>query len=673
MSDSRDKIVTALLSGILFAWFIGHLIGETLFDNDWSFSFLGAGTLFGWVIQLVIAISISYLLLCHGKTVNRLSDSRKYIYSGLGSIFLLTIILQFDSILFGGGTLRVAQISQAPILLFKWYEFGTVVIAGSLYKFFSLFMSNTNDAAGLAWRVLAYGSTIASLIAVAKISARLSDNAKERIYLFLIIFFGPQTILYFGFVGVEPLIVALTLWVAFYIIKIRDERTIFNIVMLWLLAIFATTMHFTGAYLVPAVLYVTFVKPESNRISKVLWASISGGLIVLMIYIAYQYMNESLLFRQLLMPLEGRHPNTDYSLMSMRHISDVFQIFWLLAPIGIMAKFVSWFMKKQNSPNYLMIPIFLMATAGSVVVVILNPVQSVILEFPRYAAYLTPFALFFATGLIGMAVSSESRLRILEVAAAFSILLPLLYMPAVIDTTRASEIAVSYFDKHEAFNLNGRIALRDASFYNKEFDEASAWEVSLMAKSVDYLEFRGCVDLTVAGRDNEALTELRRLIVRNPDWIDPRDVVATVLLRRGQYELAKPQIDTSLLLNELGWQARINLSDYYHQAGQTAKSLISIEEALEIWPMDVEFMREQMLMVYRLKLYDQADSISNAMIAINADLPHPYLVKAYLAEINKDFVEAINQYERFMVLDPKNPTVNSVLERVSQIKKTIGT
>ena len=69
---------------------------------------------------------------------------------------------------------------------------------------------------------------------------------------------------------------------------------------------------------------------------------------------------------------------------------------------------------------------------------------------------------------------------------------------------RAGDYTQAYFARHDAYQRTGVLAFRDAYFVRGDYDKANAWEADLPVKSPDFLNLRGCSDLSFGGKDDVA-------------------------------------------------------------------------------------------------------------------------------------------------------------------------
>ncbi|RME19698.1 MAG: hypothetical protein D6800_13965, partial [Candidatus Zixiibacteriota bacterium] len=330
-----------LLGIVMVLYTVGRFFGAAITGGHWSFTHWQA--LPGWYpyFWIVIVVLLAIIVWRFGDTFGRWLNSSRRQLGALVILFLLLIVFHLDSFLFSAGNLRVAQIAQADKIFIPWYEAGTIVVVSAIYHLFSVFGLKANTASVWAWRVLAYGCTLLSLWAVARFAKRITDDPLKRVWLFVIGFLGPQTLLYLGFIGVEPVVLPVTLWFGYFVFALSKEHSVKSLMAVWLVVIIGAVMHVTLLYLLPAAVFVTMAVLQRGNLGRL--AALIMGILVLggMILFVYHEAAGSLrLSAQLLFP-HGKAPFTDYGIFSWRHLGDILGLFFLTAPLVLVIKYVA--------------------------------------------------------------------------------------------------------------------------------------------------------------------------------------------------------------------------------------------------------------------------------------------------------------------------------------------
>ncbi|MCK4460743.1 MAG: hypothetical protein KAW46_03010, partial [candidate division Zixibacteria bacterium] len=467
--------------------------------------------------------------------------------------------------------MRIAQIAQAPMIICRWFEFGATMLVSWFYAVFSLFDMPRNMPAVVSWKLVAFLSTAAALIGCIKLAMEFTHDAIRRVFLFVIMFAGPQVAVYFGFVGVEPVVPAITCWVAWAAVRLNRHGTGKNLALVWILTIAGVFLHVWLIYLLPAVIFVTvrFFGKNKDRLSNL--ALLSGPVACLALFaIIYGRGFSDFEFSRFILFLHGKSPFGDYGLFSARHISDVVQVFLLTIPAIVVTKYLWARRLSALRTDANLVTLSLMTLAGGAVMVIMDPVHSIVFDLPRLVVYMIPMSLLTGLLLADVPLDVPNGRRLLGVMAALALMVPMSYLPVLLKINNTESYASEYFDKHELYYLQAGLAFRDAYFYRRHLDErkqviripgheqvspedlapygepppaaldtlarandtisldttnlekANQWEWMMPSRSSDYLNLRGVGDLITADQPNEALRILYRIKAQRPYWAEAR-------------------------------------------------------------------------------------------------------------------------------------------------------
>jgi len=285
MKKSRiNKVILYSIIGIVLLYIVSQILGTEFYHNAWSFDhwqYLPLWYLISWII---ISIVVAYIFIRHYQIIGKLFQSKTSILIGLTVTALALFLSQYDSFLYGGGNIRVAQVAQTDYVILRWFEYGTMLIVWLFDEFYSLFNIHYNTAGVLAWKTFSFACMILTLIGSAKITRFLTEHKTKRIFYFIIIFFGPHFLLLFGFIGIEPIIVALSIWFSYLTLLLYKKFTTNLLIWLWGIVVLGIFFHITAIYLIPVALYVTLTAKNKNAntvaviISFCTWAVMIAGI-----------------------------------------------------------------------------------------------------------------------------------------------------------------------------------------------------------------------------------------------------------------------------------------------------------------------------------------------------------------------------------------------------------
>ena len=662
----RNALVSLIATVVIYVAL--HLVGGELFDNNWSFIHWQFQPLWYTLIWLVALLALGWVLVNYGERLGRLSERPAAVLGAAVVLMLLLVLFQFDSFLYGGGNMRVAQIAQAPRVILRWFEFGAVGVVASFSGLFGLFTDNALRAAALGWKVLSLTCTLASLIGSVVLSRDLADEGRRRLMLFIIVFFGPQTLLYFGFVGVEPVIPAVTIWFGVMVVRLFRNKSGSYLLGLWTILMAGMFLRISVVFLLPAAVCATFgylARKKGSTLGPGLWA----GLLTALVLLAglYFFAAQKLEWARYLLFVDGKPPFGDYGLLSSRHLGDYLQLLFLGAPLLILAK-VLWMQRCGKSvKDPLLTTAFFMAIGGNITVLLIDPVNSIVLDTPRIIAFLAPTSIVLAMLLREVSPEGRSGRYLLGLAAAVSIMIPLSYLPTYTRIGNAEGYVTEYLEKNSLYYMDACNALRDAYYYNGDLNRANYWDTRSAIKSPDFLSYRGVGDLVHAGRTGDAIQVLMGMRTQHPYWIDIRTYLAGLQLEQRRFDLAKADIDTALMLDPYDKEAHIGLYSYYRETGKFLEAIRSAEQALDIYPGDTAILKGLMIIHHRAGDYRAADSLADELIRDDSTLAYPHLIKAFYADARKGSPAAINYYETFIRFAPDAPETPAIRKRLNDL------
>jgi len=641
----RQLFVVSLT--VLALYVAAQFVGSHLFSRGWSFNFWQV--LPGWYGPVwLVAFALLFLLLLNLWKWEQRLGSRLAFAIGVALLLAVIWMLRFDSFLYGGGNIRVAQLSQVERIVPRWFEWGTASIVSAIFAVIQSLESRPNWASIHAWQLFSFVCAAAALVATILAARLLAKKPIPRLLIFLILFLGGQTAIYFGFIGAEPIVVAVTAWAFYFSIRLSLRHRTTDLLALWLVCLAGIFLHFSLAYLLPTALFLTVSHVVNTKQPgrRAIWTA--GLLYVGMLALYYWQASHSFEFSRGALFPNGKPPFTDYSLFSFYHLSDWLQLILVLSPMVILAAvmIVRWRMVKDGSS--LTVGWVIAALSGMTFVFISDPENSMALDLPRLAVYLTPVACVLAVMVSRLDYTDNSHRRLLALVAASAVLIPAVYLPALVRVHIADDFAAKFLEQRDVYYRTTCLAFRDVYWTLREMDRADRWEALLPVKSTDYMNIRGCTYLVGNGENEEALKRLYQAIAKSPYWIEPRILAAKLQMKLGHFDQAKPQIDTCLMLEPYRKEHLINLYAYYRDLPNYPEAIRTVQRIMTVFPTDPDIKIDQMIIMARAGFPLVADSIANFLLTTDSTQAYPYLIKGMIAESRRDTAMAIRLYNAFL-------------------------
>ncbi len=667
MTKWRERIAVALLFISTAVFIILRIYGYQYFDNNWSLTqwhFQPWWYNALWSILFFTALVFAFI---KSGQIAAFFNSTLRNLAGLLVIVLLLFLFQFDSILFAGGNLRVAQLAQTEYIIHRWYEFGSSLIVSSLFEVFKVLGIVANSAAMFAWNSLLWVSIFVSLAGSIILTGELTRRFEIRFWLFLIIFFGPHTLSFLGLLGPQITFAPVLIWFSLFAFRALKNRSLTALLTAWLIVLIGIFLHFFAIFLIPAAVYVTLhstLKLERWSVLTFLATLLSFGLVLGGVYYLAKTNME---FSRDILFFEGKHPFVDYGLFAAKHISDSLQILLLAFPQILAVIFLLLTERRQGASFYLNGLSWLLFLSGITVIFIIDPVHSILLDLPLFVIYLTGAGILAAAAVRLALDRAEATSRLPAMMAVMAVFLPLSFAPVYSRIGVADAAVANYLESNKDYYIPVALGMRDAYFFDKNFDKANQWEHILPIKSQDYLGFLGSSDLAKRGEYDGAVEELYRLKTKYPYWTEPRMLISLVQLYVGQLDRAKAEIDTLLMLDPYKksyHQSRVN---YYFKSKNYNEALAASEQALHTFSNDRDFMVDKMTALYNTGNIAETDSLARDLIRIDSNLAYPYMFKGLILDRSGNKLQAIRDYEKFLKLSPDAPDAPDIRKRLNTL------
>lgn len=661
----------------VFAVILGTELISFFAATSWSFapsSFISHPVS---VYSLLLLISLTALLYYLSDRLTALFEIKFAIPLFALLIFAALFYFRYDSFVYGDGNLRINQVAMSPSIFLEWFEFGSLFLISILFKLFSAtgsFDSLTQYQANLisaynSWISFSFLMSILSLIGSIQIARLLTQEKFHQILFAIIIFFGGHSLLLFGFLGIETVVATSSIWISYFCLKIIYKSSPKDILFCWILFAVSVLFYYANIYMLPAVVYATIV--GSNKIISVKKKAVVPAILIFVVCFVSIYFlaQSSFRFSQFFLTVGGMNPNSEYTLFSKVHLSDIFQALLMLFPQMLIVLYYLYKRDKERDQHSFDLKFaIILSLSGLSFLFLLNPIHGFPVDLPRFSAFLTPLSILLVILIPRYNLSIRKNALGLFLLATWAVANPVNYLGVYNNIDNADGYLESYFEENPQFYLSGCHAFRDAYFYNKEFSKADEWEWKLPIVSQDFLNFRGCTDLLASNRHVAALKILYRIIVQHPHWSEVRYQTAQAQLGLNRYELAKAQIDTSLIISPYDKDYHILNLQYYLKSGDFSGGYDAAIIALDLFPEEMDVLTEMMAIQYRMGELTIADSLATIILDKDSSIIFPLVIKGFVAEYEEKFDEAISYFELFTTKakedDPDLPIIRKKLNQL---------
>jgi hypothetical protein len=647
-----------------------HLYGSTMRHELWIFQSLAYTPVWYTAVWSALTACFCFCVWRYAERIFKILEKRATSWLCLAGLTALIAVFSYDTFVFGGGNLRIAQIAQVDLIIFHPHEFGTLAVVAGLFHLLRTLGVGADTAGVWGWRLFAFACSGLSIWGAIRLAHLVSPASSRRVMFATVTLFAGPFLMLCGFIGVEPIIVTSTIWFSIAAYQLAEKTTVFRLVILWGVCGLALFMAYSSAFLVPAAVCVSIAslwrRPKNWLIGGIGGLACLGGLYFLL----YRAAGNSVAIAQYLVMPDGKLPLKDYTLLSAHNLTDKGLAIMVVAPFSLLLLVLVWRRLGSMTDRIFAVTIVVAAIAGRSAQIALDPINGIILDFPRLSAFLAPPAIALAFFLDRRLQDTMISRRLTLLVAGLSLLAPLAVAPVFTKIGVVEPLARSFAETHDHYYRNTGLAFRDAYFYKRNLDKANAWEWSLPIKSPDFLNMRGCYDLVAHGQNSDALVSLYRLVARQPFWAEPRALLVGVQLKLARPEAARPHLDTCLMLDPYAIQHLTLQYRYYQAIGQWDSAETTVQSARQLFPSDRDIATDDMVISFQMGQFSKADSLASVLLAADTASAYAHLIKGRLAERKGLVDSAASEYRRFIrTAPPGNPDIEIVGKRLSEIQQ----
>ncbi|HKK21666.1 MAG TPA: hypothetical protein VJ983_09350 [candidate division Zixibacteria bacterium] len=655
-----------LVTSVLFV--VARLLGLLLPSSGWAFDQWAYLPWWYLVLWAVGGAGITFLLVRQSNLLEKVFDSPRMRIVGILFLAALLFAFRFNSFLYGGGNYQIAKLAQTESILHRWYEFGSLWIADIFYQAISLLSFTANTSAYIAWKAFGFIGTLLTFVAAVKISREMSKSNGSRLAAFAILFFGPQTLLYFNFIGFEPMLIAVIYWFIYFALRVQEGNHASSIIPLWITASIGLLLHVSMLMLIPAALFLTLRVLFKNKatVPTVLGLAALAALAVA----AYSKAYGSREYGQYLLFLHDRNLQSDYNLLTGTHLIDFAKLLAMTFPQTLIVLVLLLVRDYKSGVKSSVGTLALLSISGAVVVLLVEPSRGMALDAPIMAAFLAPLAPLLALLVHEQFAQHTISKQAVGVVAGLALLVPLSIMPVYSRIGYADGYIRSFLDRHPFYWYEGGTAMRDAYFYkedNPEKPNANRWDQAIPVESQDYLDLTAAKEYILAKQYSNALEKLFKLKTKYRYWVEPRLLIAAVQSNQGRYDLAKPEIDTCLMINPYDKASLISRYRYYLNINDIPGAITEVKKAIAVYPHDNEMKADLAIYWYRAHDFKTADSLAASLIQTDSTLAYPHLIRGFIAELKNEPRRAIRFYQDFINLAPDAQEVPQIRKKLNSL------
>ncbi|MCK4574400.1 MAG: tetratricopeptide repeat protein [candidate division Zixibacteria bacterium] len=451
---------------------------------------------------------------------------------------------------------------------------------------FGLLGSPSREAALTAYRIVAVGSGLITLIVIAVASARLFENRLSRFLFLLGVVTGGYALQFFGYVENYALFTAAV--ISFALLGLLAALGKLSRWWAVLPVVAACLLHIFGLTLLPALVYLLLFDRQplvglsqlSKSRKRLLFAIVAAGAVGLYLYLFYNYY----FFRFAFLPVvpDRFTVDNDY-LLSPKHIGDVLNLVLLLVPglLIFLARLLSDRKRELfGKPAGRFLLVMTLSTLAAVY--LFNPGIGMPRNWDLFSLVGIPLAVLVFYYLL----SDPGRPRQVYLATSLAIMLGLLTLAPRVISQHVPETAIAHFDNYVKLdrtrNRNARGLLID--YYEEIGDSLAADREHIQALKgfPDAILTNRGKQLMDAGKIDQAEELFRRALKVNPIFVNAYGNLASCQIIQNRLDSAMALLEIANGLNPYSASTISNIGTVYLRRGEYADARNAFLEALRI-------------------------------------------------------------------------------------------
>jgi hypothetical protein len=605
------------------------------------------------ILAVALILSISLFLKQQVREFLGRSSRNLTVYGILVGIIALLIGWN-QSTLFGGANILIGQIRQLPLLPFEWtWQIEHLYIA--LTRFAVSMGMKDDQSSYLIIRLTSILFSLLAIPALAGVVCRYLSNATARIAAMSLLLI-PILPFLVGLPLREAVLIPVIAWTCFF--ALREKQTFVDTLLMLVILLIGAWLHPWALFLAPALVTSLFPKKEIIRYTAGFLLLIAG-----VAFVVFSRSSSIALDRSLQAFMPPTALGADW-IFGSAHLLTLLQIL-LIAVSGFLLLFIG---RSKQSKKHADFSILIIATAASLVLlVMLRFQQTVVLDWSRLLPLLLPFSFLAALKIPEIKPVPTNRTTVNMVIPPFLLIASLLWVLPLSKTPVGEDFVTHMAEVDEPRWVAVGFGLRDAYFLEKEFQEATYWENQLTTRSTDYLTWRGCYDLIGVGNLNDGILELHQVLVNQPDWADPRAMLALAYSRTNSPEPARAHLDTVLSFYRFDQQLLISRYNVEMQANQILSADSLIRRARVLYPKNKTIKTDQMITAGRLGRVGESVARADSLLQENPTFAAALRVRGMAAERSGNLQEAITWYQKYIESETDMSQVAAIRSKISQL------
>jgi tetratricopeptide (TPR) repeat protein len=671
-----NPINIAVFVAVILVIFLA-LFGQFWLSQNWGFNSLDIVPGYLYYIWLVLLIGIIALYL--------ISPARHYLSVFLEEYFwgekkkigrlatagvalVIALVFRFEAHLFGEGYLDISNFAQRAQPIIQWHEFGVTVIPYSLYWLLNTIGLEKIDAAAWSYKSLSFISGLVYINYTFRIADKISDDVDDKIAFLFLTWFSGISLLFFGFIGETPILIALAVVFIDLLIDLSRARNRKKMLFIWLVSIIGIILDLLFISVLPALTYITFKAIfKRHQIGRFIGSVAAYIVIIAGIVVLYLMAVGNLgLSKYILFP-EGKSPETYYGLFSLSHLIDMLNLLYMFTPVFLILILAVILRLRFIKKDTVLASLGFLTLTQVIMAFIIDPRNGMARDFHTFFFLMTGFFFLGIYAILQLKrnahLSKDSFMALSP--TSFLLILPMFMVHLYFPFTE--KYLDDYLEKNDFKYEAALYAFRDYHILKEQFEQATAREQSIRSKAPGVLESNLINDLYAHGRVDDAMEYALRLTERFPYNAKYHLQKANLLKHYRRYGEAEIEYRIAITLEPHQPENYRFLAELYRAMGRETSGLAVIQNGLAIEPDNTFLLIDLAGHYFRTGKDRQTDSVCNVIEGIDPEIPYIYMYRGLLAERSGRPEQAMQLYEKFVGMNERLPEVGLIRKRINDI------
>ncbi len=636
MSDSSDRfsIPYAILAGLILIRFLPFAAGTAWLWGVGQLTLLPTGYAIAMALIGAVILVLPFLPKAESRGEALAAWFSRTFYDSTSKYLARGVVLLIAAVAFilfrmpthflGDGMTYLANAASDSGHWIRWSEGGAMV---AVMWVRSMLGKQNQETALTAFQILSAVSGLVTTWFYFLIAKQISLYPTKRMLTFVVLFVSSSLLLYFGYAESYPVLWGAMAGFLYFSLKYStDGRGAIPALSCLLIAIM---LHLQAGMFVPAMGFLLLSRGAGLRLYKrfrpLILAAVGIVIIACGVECYRKYTGNLAVENIFLYPFSGKPAAPGYAVFSAKHLSDIFNLFLLVYPVGLVVFVMTWTRVRRMSLDRTTVFLGLLTVGGLLFLFLIDPGLSMPRDWDLFSScWLAPLILLLH---LMPDLPTGAVKRLLPSLVLSSVLMVLPWLLVNLDEERGvAEIRqIIANNPKKSF---GTMALM-GTYFQQKGDQASA-EENLRRVRLDYPDFfkiKDAFQMMANGRRDDAY---RLFLQAKPDKFskDYHSFLAGYYLQCGRGDDALEEAKAAVQLQVYFDRSYTLLAYAYMMKGEVDEGIKALRQGYSLNEKNKEFLTGLAQVHFNLKHFDSTLFYAEKLHQLDSTDPAYYYLSA---------------------------------------------